>query len=455
MPFGANLGAFLTGLDNGIKFRQQQAEHQLNIQEGKLKLQGLQQQMQNDAQSSVAALGILAGDAHQDWQQEQADQPQPGPYDVSQGGGQPQQSPARVILQGFKLGAGGGQQQSGQGAIPGAQPMPGAPQQAPGGGGGPSPAGQPRPAGPGGPPGGTPQGVPPGGFSLQQAAQRMQSDPRFAQMSPQAKMQALAQVQHLLAPDAQMALKLQMQGNQMQMAQEKMALQFQMAMDKIASAGTLREAQLAAADARAQNKGFTPLVGPDGKPQRFNNATGAVDPAPGATPGTTRMGTEPPKQPGDKPPTAAQTKLAETKSDVQGALGQADDILKKLESGQASVGLMGVARRAGETLTGPFGGDQTNRIAADDIIALRRRVMGLIGRSGYLTKGDRADAENLLLGLKPGDNFQRTTAAINRLGQWLHEKYKPVLEDTPAAPAPAPAPAQAPAAGGWSIKPVQ
>jgi hypothetical protein len=106
--------------------------------------------------------------------------------------------------------------------------------------------------------------------------------------------------------------------------------------------------------------------------------------------------------------------------------------------GAASVGLAGLGKRAFETVTGPFGFDQSNRIFADDLVEVRRRLLGAVGRSGYLTKADRAEAEKLVLGLNPGDNPARTINSLNNATKWLTTKFGPILKKYPGGEAPAP-----------------
>jgi hypothetical protein len=150
-----------------------------------------------------------------------------------------------------------------------------------------------------------------------------------------------------------------------------------------------------------------------------------------------------------RPPTASELKEINTSSDVSGILDDIDSLKTRLSAGAASVGLPGVAKRGLETLTGPFGGDQSNRIFADDLVEMRRRLLGAVGRSGYLTKADRAEAEKLVLGLNPGDNPARTVNSLNNATKWLTTKFGPILKKYPGGETPAPeAPPAVPAESG-------
>jgi hypothetical protein len=158
-----------------------------------------------------------------------------------------------------------------------------------------------------------------------------------------------------------------------------------------------------------------------------------------------------------RPPTASELKEINTASDVSGILDDIDSLSTRLGAvrgpdgkfmfgkdapppapGAASVGLVGLGKRAFETVTGPFGFDQSNRIFADDLVEVRRRLLGAVGRSGYLTKADRAEAEKLVLGLNPGDNPARTINSLNNATKWLTTKFGPILKKYPGGETPAP-----------------
>ena len=158
-----------------------------------------------------------------------------------------------------------------------------------------------------------------------------------------------------------------------------------------------------------------------------------------------------------RPPTASELKEINTSSDVSGILDDIDSLSTRLGAvrgpdgkfmfgedappaapGAASVGLAGLGKRAFETVTGPFGGDQSNRIFADDLTELRSRLLRAVGRGSYLTKADREEANKLVLGLNPGDNPARTINSLNNATKWLTTKFGPILKKYPGGEALAP-----------------
>jgi hypothetical protein len=421
MPALSFLAGIGTALDAYAKQQERQQKLQLSAMELKFQQQQMQLQNQKDA---VWAHYDMAEAAQKDAPPPQ--DPATAPYQVSQQPGGPQ--------------GGGSSPQQGS-PIPGARPMPGA--QPPGGmpGAMPMGGGQP-PMQPGMQPQQRPQGAGDPLSALLAQAPTIQTIARAMAKNappgtpPQAIMaaarEALPQAQkawsdkldvvkaQLAEQDRVRAAKdrEQTHADNMLNVQSNFALRSQEHADNLA----FRKLALAQTDEQRQDALLERRTQFDIEQRRLHDEF-------------TQREQDKIYQEKNRPPNAEELKEINTASDINGLLDDIDSLKTRMQTGAASVGLVGMAKRGYETLTGPLGGDQSNRIFADDLVEVRRRLLGAVGRSGYLTKADRSEAEKLLLGLQPGDNPSRTLNSLNNAQKWMAQKFGHILKKYPSGEA--------------------